>query len=138
MLRTQDFRITGIIWHELGFEKGLEDFKFLERIINEFLSIRNYGNGLKYTLFIYLIDLPNTIHQEGKYYSKKNQYLKIIKKIDFDLAMRLPRDEYQSLLASTYLSSVEEYKNWKIKDFDCERFYQDLKQLFLDKGLIKV
>jgi len=137
MRRTEDFRFTGIIWHELGFERGIDDINLIEDVVNEAFKIKDYGQGLEYMILIYLIDLPDTIHNEYKYYARKKKYLTIQRKIDFQTAHQATHEDYLELLATCYLKAVKEFEKWKIQDFDSKRFYEDLEAFFLKENWIK-
>jgi len=135
MKRTEDFRFTGIIWHELGLEKSIDDIKFLEHRINTAFKIKDYGQGLEYVLFIFLIHIPEQIiHKEYKYYAKKKKKLDIQRQIDFQTAHQATHEEYLELLATCFLKAVKEFEKWKIEDFDAKRFYQDLEAFFLKEN----
>lgn len=137
MERTGQFRFTSITWHELPLEKALDDVKAVEKLLKDYLYLQNYGNEIDYIFFIFIIDLPNTIHKEGYRFYRQKRHLDFQLKLDYFEVLAASPEDVKAMMASLFLSSILLYKKMRMKNFDYQRFHADVKSLFEKNGLIR-
>jgi hypothetical protein len=133
-----DFVFTGAKdWHT-DTMMSIKAVSTVEKLLNSNLSIKKYGQGLDRIGFVYNImdDIRN--HPNEKVFFRKKKKLLICLQLDFGRAVKANLEELIELEAILYLESIKRYKAWKIKDFDSDLFYQDVRNLFLEKGIIKL
>jgi len=135
MKRTEDFRISEIVWHELAQRSGYFT-EYLANLLNQNFSLKNYGNGLDYIYFVYIIDF-DTIQEEYFSYSKKYKKITIRHKLDYEKFIQVSENENLLEMIAVFLAKVKEFEKWKIQDFDSKRFYEDLEAFFLRENWIE-
>jgi Immunity protein 44 len=138
MTRTQDFRWSMFSWHELEILPLTDIINSLENILNTNLKIKNYGNSLDFIFFAPIIMIDCYNHPNRKKYSRKSKYLSICLQMDYNRAFHATKEELQELMAILYLESIKKYKSWHIKDFDSDKFYQDVRSVWLDNQIVRL
>lgn len=137
MQRTEQFRLSSIVWHEVPIEKSMLNINDLEDLLNQNLSIKNYTQDFDYVDFMFIMDLPKSIHDEFRGVSKKKRYIYLQLKLDYFEVMSATPEEVKQLMAALYLNSILSYPKMRLKSFDYQRFYSDVKALFEKHGLLK-
>jgi Immunity protein 44 len=133
-----DFVCTGKLdWHIQNM-LFLNAVNTLEAMLNTQLPIKKYGQGLDRIAFIYIIMKDTRMHPNDKVFFRKRKKLMISLELDFEKAVQADLEELIELEAILYLETIKRYKAWKIKDFDSDLFYEDVRNLFLEKGIIKL
>ncbi len=137
MERIGQFRFTSITWHELPLEKALDDVKAVEKLLKGNLNIQNYGDEIDYLFFIFIIDLPNSIHKEGYRFYRQKRHLDFQLKLDYFEVLAATPEDVKAMMANLFLNSILLYKKMRMKNFDSQRFYADVKSLFEKNGLVR-
>lgn len=108
-------------------------------LLNENLSISNYSSALKNLTFIYLIMPPNNDGvnwKERKYYKRSEQkYFIDICFSDYDRFCKAKPQEALKLMATETLRGAKKFLSG-VKDFNFERFYADVEDLFKEQGWV--
>ncbi len=135
MQRTGDFRFTDISWHEVS-HKVVDPYTTLSELLNKFLKIKEYGIILDYIFLIFIVDTA-TVHRARKYYSPKNKYLSVRRKLDYQKFVQANDSEALEMMALSFLDVIKQFPKWKIKDFDWQRLYADARKLFVEHHFIR-
>jgi hypothetical protein len=129
MKRTEDFRLTGVVWHEAGF-RPIDMTNFLEKTLNKSLKIKDYGVVLDYLFFVFIIHLPTQIiHKEFRRVSRKKHEAVIYAKTDYEKFVQSNDREAFLMLCETFLSHLKEMCKRKDKDFDWNKLFADAEKL---------
>jgi len=129
MKRTEDFRLTEIIWHEAGF-RPTKMTNYFEKELNKSLKIKNYGNVFDFLFFAFIIQLPiQIVHQEKKRLSRKQRKAVFYAKVDYEKFVRANDREAFLMLCETFLTQLKEMCKRKDKDFDWNKLYADAETL---------
>jgi len=137
MQRTGQFRFTGIVWHEMPKGQTIDNYNYLEELLNTHLNLKNYGDEFDYIFFVFLIDLPNTIHTEHHRFYRQKRHLDFQLKLDYFEVIAATPEEVKAMMATLFLNSILLYKKMRLKNFDYARFYADVKSLFEKNGLVR-
>jgi len=130
------FGFTGNI-HESVFSK-ISRFTVIEKILNEFLVFSKYSHELQGIVFVYIALKPDfnyTVADFSKF-RRKNKIIEIGINLDYNQLIQADDENTLELLSETYLIGIEKYLTGK-KDFDGNKFYTDVKQLFTENGILK-
>jgi len=117
--------------------KRVSKFVILRDLLNSNLSVKEYGNIINEIVFVYLaIDEKVSFPIDNfKKYRRKNKVLEIGLNLDYQKLLQSDKSETMQMLSELYLRGIKEYMN--VKDFDNEKFYVDVKNLFEKNGLLK-
>ncbi|MDX2067220.1 MAG: hypothetical protein SFV55_02280 [Haliscomenobacter sp.] len=130
-----DFIFSSITWQEISDKINDQNINFIRRALNENLKLNNYGLGVKEIGYIFVVALPtSSIHGETLRYYKAKQEVFIQKKLPYDLVEAYNGPQVLSLMAATYLQSLEQLAKRKIPDFDGARLVADVKGVFEQQG----
>ena len=135
MQRIGDFRFTDISWHEVA-HKVADPYATLSELLNKSLKIKEYGTILDYIFLIFIVDNA-TVHRARKYYSAKNNYLSVRRRLDYEKFVKANDQEALEIMALSFLDVIKQFPKWKIKDFDWERLYADAQKLFVEHHFIR-
>ena len=129
MNRTEDFRFTEILWHELG-RRPIKMGKFIENAVNKSLKIKDYGDIFDYLFFAFIINLPiQIVHEEKKRVSRKQRKILIYAKVDYEKFIKSDDRAAFMMLCDTFLIKLKEMTKRKDKDFDWKRLYADVENI---------
>ena len=111
-------------------------FNVLEKLLNKNLSINNYSKKIQEIIFVYIAARLKVSFPEENFvkYRRKYNALEVGLNLDYQKLLKSNETETLKMLSALYLRGIKEYMNRK--DFDNERFYQDVKQLFEANGLL--
>lgn len=130
-----DFIFSSITWHEISDKINDQNINFIRRALNENLKLHSYGLGVKEIGYIFVVALPtSSIHGETLRYYKAKQEIFIQKKLPYELVEAYDNTQVLSLMAATYLQSMEQLAKRNIPDFDGARLVADVKCLFEQQG----
>ena len=135
MQRTEDFRISGIVWHEIGM-RSMFLGNDLEDLLNQSFKIKAYGEVLDWICIVHII-ASETIHEPYKRYSRKYKNLYVQYKLDYDQFVQANDAEAMEMMALSFLDILRQFPKWRIRHFDWKGLYEDAEKLFLEKGLIQ-
>lgn len=135
----EDFFFTAITWHEVSAKIVSTNLDLIRQSLNQNISLRSYGTGVHEIAYIFVAIRPtNTLHGEMMRYYKAKKEVFIQKKLPFELVEAYTESEVLSLMANTYLQSLEDLTKRKISDFDIKQLHTDVQQLFQTKGWLNV
>lgn len=136
---TADFFFTSITWHEVSDKVVFPNLDSIRQSLNQNISLRSYGTGVHEIAYIFVAIRPtNTLHGEMMRYYKAKKEVFIQKKLPFELVEAYSEAEVLTLMANTYLQSLQDLTKRKISDFDSKQLYTDVQQLFEAKGWLNV
>lgn len=134
-----DFFFTSITWHEVSDKVVFPNLDSIRQSLNQNISLRSYGTGVHEIAYIFVAIRPtNTLHGEMMRYYKAKKEVFIQKKLPFELVEAYSEAEVLTLMANTYLQSLQDLTKRKISDFDSKQLYTDVQQLFEAKGWLNV
>lgn len=132
------FVVSSITWHEVSNEVAIDNINLIEEVLQKHLKLENYGD-ITGVAFIYIIELEESnTHQDGFAYR--------VKRKEIYTQMRLPYNEVQDstpqevlhLMAAKYVETMQEWlPKKKIKNFNWQRFVQDVQDLFERQGWLQ-
>ncbi len=127
--------ITSISDENVSFEK-ISSANILEDVLNYHTNLNDYSTVNE--LFIVFVALDkNSIPRPDKVsYLKKSNTLQIVINLDFQQIVNTTNEEVIKIMAETYLQTIEKYL-FNRKDFDGSKFYETVKQLFIEKCILK-
>lgn len=133
-----DFFFSSIAWHEIDGKINDENLNLLRQTLNNNLKLSTYGTGVKGIGFIFVASLPHSnIHGETLRYYKADREAFIQKKLPYELVEAYNNEQVLSLMATTYLQSLEQLAKRKIPDFDGGKLAADVQRLFEGKGWLQ-
>jgi hypothetical protein len=137
-MRTENFRFTSKsdMHTNGGMINGIS--VYMEDTLNNILKIKNYGSALDYISFVHIIMIDCYNHPNYKVYSRKKKGLSIFLQLPWNKVPNTSKEELQELMAILYLESIKKYKSWHIKDFDSDKFYQDVRSVWLDNQIVRL
>jgi len=130
----KDFNFTAITWKDVT---NKVNFQVIEELLNEKLTLSNYGEAVKSMYCTFLaIQLNNPIHDEYVEYDKQEQFLDVAVKLD----MRLLKDSTKATTLEIMAKSFSEYilQYPSIEGFDSKGFYEEVKSAFVHKGWLEI
>lgn len=131
----ENFFFTAITWHEVSAKIISTNLDLIRQSLNQAISLRSYGTGVHEIAYVFVALRPtNTLHGEMMRYYKTKKEVFIQKKLPFELVELYTESEVLSLMANTYLQSLQDLIKRKISDFDTKQLYTDVQQLFQTKG----
>jgi hypothetical protein len=138
MTALEQFRFSAFMDWNIDTLSMINSSEVLANALNTQLSLHKYGEALESISFFYIYMENTNLHPNEKFYSKKKKNIIINLQLDFKKAYRVSFEELTELKAILYLESIKRYKAWRIKDFDNESFYQDVRSIFLERGIIQL
>ena len=114
-MQQQDFKISGIVWHEVG-KRSLDLSNRLIDMLNLNLHLKQYGEVLDWLGLIHIIDIRE-IYKPYKRHSKKKKYLYVRYKLDYQQFTQADDSEALEMMALSFLDVIEQFPKWKIKGF---------------------
>jgi len=106
------------------------DMKFMEILGN--LDIKNY-TSLDRIVIVLVVLKPE--EEERLIHRKKENKFEIRINLDYQALKNTDEKQTLQLIAETYLLAIERFLSQR-KDFDSDRFYQDVKMLFTENGFL--
>lgn len=132
--------------NKFGFTANIEQDLFnkvsqyteLKELLNSKLEITKYTNLLNKILFVFIALNPQNLYKVENFqrFRRKEKIVEIGINLDYNRLLQSDEDETLELLAETYLKGIEKYLIVR-KDFDGQRFYNDVKQVFQENGILK-
>ncbi|MEM6696815.1 MAG: hypothetical protein AAF599_00365 [Bacteroidota bacterium] len=130
------FPVTGIMWHQYQ-SLVMPHFTQIKVILNEMLSISNYGTSVEGLAFLYIVDQPGSdFHEETLKYDKKNKELYGQFSLNPEEILPLEDHKILAVMAKMYWERTADFKKFKLKDFDLDTFRADVKEMFETTGLM--
>jgi hypothetical protein len=133
----RNFEISSASDEKIPFNK-FEGELFIKNLLNKKLSIKRYTD-LETIFFVYQAFDPNNEYLNYKdnfILKRKTKVLELYLNLDYYQLIQSDEEESLELLAETYLKGIDLYLTGR-KDFDGKRFYNDVKQLFLECRILK-
>lgn len=134
----RNFEITSASNQEIPLSNFNGDL-FIKEILNKNISIKNYSKELTTIFVIYQAFEPNNQYRKVEDYTRfrrKSKILELYLTLDYYCFLKANENQASELLAGTYLKGIEKYLIIR-KDFDGQRFYNDVKQVFQENGILK-
>ncbi|MEM0993012.1 MAG: hypothetical protein AAGI49_08230 [Bacteroidota bacterium] len=130
------FPITGILWHQYQ-SLVMPHFTQIKLILNEMLSISNYGSSVEGLAFLYIVDQPGRdFHKENLKYNKKEKELYGQFNLNPEKILQLEEQEILATMAKMYWERTADFQKFKFEDFDLAAFRADIKEMFEITGLM--
>ncbi len=109
----------------------------LENLLNKNCAIENYSLNVKSVFFIFIVTEPkNSICRKDKItFLTKNKILKISFNLNYNEFLTIEEHNSIKILAFAFLKAIQTFLLNR-KDFNGEKFYQDVKNLFIQENLI--
>jgi hypothetical protein len=133
-LRKNPFWCSCIAWYEL---KDKMFYDQVESVLMRSVRLADYGNDVIRIVFIFIADLPNSMHKERTFYSPKKQTLHLELALDYSRFALASPQEAKLMMAELYLEAIKTYpkiRGMKKIAFDHEQFYADVRNLFEKEG----
>jgi len=111
----------------------------IKSLLENHLSENDYSNQINAIFTIYQIFADLRLREnyiETLKYRKKNKEYELYLNLNYNQLLQANEEESIGLLAETYLKGIEKYLIGR-KDFDGNKFYADVKQLFTENGILK-
>jgi 3-hydroxy-3-methylglutaryl CoA synthase len=128
------------IRYSQGLDKLLVfSYQLIEKYF-EHIFLQTYGSGVKSIRFTFVCMTHQTQnHQEKTLFSQKDKELYIVRQLDYGVFSQLSLDNALKMQANVFLQALNKVRKRKktIPDFDFERFYADVENLFREKGWIE-
>ena len=126
--------------YDMGISNDItyEDLPLL-KIINENMNINKYSNKTKKFSFIYMAINPDTrsFRPDKKIMRRANPILQLFMNVpDYDKFRKSTKTEARKIIAKLYLTGIKKYLS-KQKDFNDELFYNDVKKVFENNGILQ-
>jgi len=136
----RQFKMTSMTWHEMGDKIDFNNLLDLKYALNERLNLADYGNNITSIFFIFVAMRPPVrFHPERVEYNKKKHDIFMRLHLPFDLVEQYDKAQVMQLMAAFYLNAMTTHlPTLCIPGFDYQRFIQDVKGLFEEKGWVKV
>ena len=133
-IQNKSFGFTAKV-DEKNLHKVLQ-FRLIKELLNKHLNLSDYTKELSEIVFVYLASSPEISipEKDFKKYRRKHKCLEIGVNIDYQCICKADKENSLKILAETYLKGIK--TNMRYKDFDHNKFYKDVKQLFVDNKLI--
>lgn len=111
----------------------------IEELLNQYLKLSTYGEGLIGIAFVYIVTPPiDIIHHDEIIYRAKKKELYIEMRLSYEKVATASKAEVLQMMAQKYLQTFQEQSLWKkLKDFDCEKFSRDIQHLFEGQKWLK-
>ncbi len=104
----------------------------LNNLLNENLKIKDYSDTVTGVFMIYQSLSPEFAKalpvSERTVFRRKTKVIEIYTVMDYQTVLNASETEMLQLFKETYLRGVKQFM--KRKDFDSERFYEDVKRVF--------
>lgn len=132
-----DFGIAGYVSHDVN-RKNLSNLHHFVDEITLFLEKRDYGKDIKEYVIGLICRSPH--FDKGRddmtsKYTKSKKLLEYHIKLDFHKFAVATEKEVEAMFASELLKSLNIVEKMNIKDFDIERFRQDLMEFFASNNI---
>lgn len=130
------FKFTCIVWHEIGDKIAFDNLLNLKVALNKQIKLADYGSTITEVSFIFVaMHPPVRFHPERVEYNKKKHDIFMRLHLPFHLVQEYDTAQVMQLMASFYLNAMKTHlPKLRIPDFDYQRFVQDVKALFEEKG----
>ncbi len=131
------FTFTSAAGREL--RSKLENDLLLKKILNSNLKSEKYTDLISSVFCIYQAFAPDDIYcnfPEKKVLRRKTKVMELYMNLDYHRFVKADNEEAKRMMSELYLKGIEKYLVGR-KDFKGKEFYQDVKQLFLEHGLLK-
>ena len=96
---------------------------------------RSYGEQVKEILYREFC-LKEGYNDKLLYYGLRRKIIDCAIVLDYEEVLKMDNDEYGRYLAGLYLERSSQFIDLKIKDFDAEKYKQDLEHFFRSNKLI--
>ena len=124
-----------------GSKKNVYFITEINKLLNSKLDIKNYSSNLiNYYTTTFLIyphyNGKGVNWQERKYFKRKEKKFFIdVRFPDYERFCNADKKEALQIMAEQTLRGTKKYLS-KVKGFEFEKFYNDMKQLFIKEGII--
>jgi len=128
---------VGKAWHELTFDKA-SVYTELEKHL-ENINLAAYGRGLSHILtFFVCVPFQDKNKEHIRFYAN-DKGLDIVRQLDYAVFSQLSLDNALKMQANVFLQALNKVRKRRktIPDFDFERFYANVENLFREKGWIE-
>lgn len=130
-MKQPTFVFSSASWHEVYDKLSTASIK---QVITKNLTLANYTTTVNKIVFIYIATRPNNIrHTEVKKYHPRKKEIHTYLKLDYEKVKVSSKTTVVQMMAQLFLDSILLYPEMKVKDFDYQRFYQDVQALFQEQ-----
>jgi len=133
-MNTTEFSFTSV-----SDEKALKNInndEVIEKAFNSNMKINNYTNIINEILFVYVAANSKSIPRPDKLsYLRKSKTLQIVYNLNYETFVIAQQEQATKLMAEAYLQAIEKYLIDR-KDFNGKKFYEDVKLLFVNNGIL--
>jgi len=115
----------------------IKNYDKIEQLIDNCLKLDNYTSKYLKLLFIFIAVEPLKFLPRENFLKirRKTNSLEIAYNVDYYNLLENKNDEIFKILATTYLQGIEKYLIDR-KDFNGKKFYEDVKLLFVNNGIL--
>ena len=97
--------------------------------IGKYFSNRSYGEKVQEILYREIC-LRDGYNDKFLYYGPRKKIVDCAIVLDYETVLKMGNDEYGKYLATLYVERSSQFLELKVKDFDVEKYVQDLKRFF--------
>lgn len=97
--------------------------------MGKYFSERSYGEKVKEILYREFC-LKEGYNDKLLYYGSRRKIVDCAIVLDYQLVLKMSNEEYGKYLASLYIERSNQFTELKVKDFDVEKYVEDLKEFF--------
>lgn len=136
MRSNDDFAVSAMVWHELYPKLKLGLFQSL---LCKHLKIKDYSEIVKHYYFVFIV-MQKLVPQETHRFQTKTGFLLNSLIMDYDKFAQADEAQAMQMQAELYLEGIKYIpKSWGMKKrpFDWQKFYTDVRNLFVEQGWIK-
>jgi len=132
-----DFGFTAYVWHEVYAKIKL--FEEVKDLIIQNFYLKKYSSQVHELIFAFQISPPPRFFDYQNYFSYKKGIIFLYGKIDYQTFWEASPQQALTLMCQAYLDAIltiPSLRGMKKVQFDTEKLYQDLKGLFIEKGIL--
>lgn len=132
------FVVSSISWHEVPLKMIIDNIVGIEGLLKANLELNDYGDIIGIA-FIYIIEQEEEdSHKDSFSYRPKHKELHVQMRLLYEEVQKSTPQEVLHLMAVKYLDTMQEWlPKKKIKNFDWQRFVQDVQHLFERQGWLE-
>lgn len=103
--------------------------------LGKYFSERSYGERVKEILYREFC-LKEGYNDKLLYYGPRRKIVDCAIVLEYEKVLKMSNDEYGKYLAGLYMERSRQFAELKIKDFDAEKYTQDLEEFFKGNKLL--
>ena len=127
--------MNSVTWHEVSKKVDVEP---IVNTLNDNIKLAKYGDGLQSISFTYIAVKPtNTLHDNDARFNESDRSLELALQLSYPHVVGAGKQDVLQMMAALFLVSIDLYEKFKIKDFDLDRFREDVESLFRMQGWLQ-